>query len=43
MAFLGKVIIITGSGQGIGQCMALAYANQGGIVIIAEIDEAHCS
>lgn len=39
MAFLGKVIIITGSGQGIGQCMALAYANQGGIVIIAEIDE----
>ena len=39
MAFSGKVIVITGSGQGIGQCMALAYAQQGGIVIIAEIDE----
>lgn len=39
MTFLGKVIVITGSGQGIGQCMALAYAREGGIVIIAEIDE----
>lgn len=39
MSFLGKVIVITGSGQGIGQCMALAYAKQGGRVVIAEIDE----
>lgn len=39
MTFLGKVVIITGSGQGIGQCMALEYAKEGASVIIAEIDE----
>ena len=39
MTFLGKVVVITGSGQGIGQCMALEYARQGASVIIAEIDE----
>ena len=39
MTFSGKVIVITGSGQGIGQCMALAYARHKGIVIIAEMDE----
>lgn len=39
MAFLGKVVVITGSGQGIGQCMALEYAKEGASVIIAEIDE----
>lgn len=39
MTFAGKVVVITGSGQGIGQCMALTYANEGAIVVIAEIDE----
>lgn len=39
MTFSGKVIIVTGSGQGIGQCIALAYARHGGSVVIAEIDE----
>lgn len=39
MTFLGKVVVITGSGQGIGQCMALEYAKEGASVIIAEIDE----
>lgn len=39
MTFLGKVVIITGSGQGIGQCMALEYAKEGASVVIAEIDE----
>lgn len=39
MAFLGKVVVVTGSGQGIGQCMALEYAKEGASVIIAEIDE----
>ncbi len=39
MSFLGKVVVITGSGQGIGQCMAIEYAKEGASVIIAEIDE----
>lgn len=39
MTFSGKVVVITGSGQGIGQCMALEYAKEGASVIIAEIDE----
>ncbi len=39
MAYFGKVVVITGSGQGIGQCMALTYARERAIVIIAEIDE----
>lgn len=39
MDFLGKVVIVTGSGQGIGQCMALEYAKAGASVVIAEIDE----
>lgn len=39
MAFLGKVVIVTGSGQGIGQCMALEYAKAGASVVIAEMDE----
>lgn len=39
MDFIGKVVIITGSGQGIGHCLALAYAKEKASVIIAEIDE----
>lgn len=39
MTFLGKVVVITGSGQGIGQCMALAYAKEGASVVVAELDE----
>ncbi|MHC1747777.1 MAG: glucose 1-dehydrogenase [Cellulosilyticaceae bacterium] len=39
MDFSGKVIVITGSGQGIGACIAVEYAKRNAIVIIAEIDE----
>lgn len=39
MDFLGKVVIVTGSGQGIGHCIATEYAKKQASVIIAEIDE----
>ncbi|MDF2613582.1 MAG: 3-oxoacyl-(acyl-carrier-protein) reductase [Clostridia bacterium] len=39
MDFSGKVVIITGSGQGIGNCIAAEYAKKKARVIIAEIDE----
>lgn len=39
MDFKGKVVVITGSGQGIGHCIAVEYARRNASVIIAEIDE----
>ena len=39
MDYLGKVVIITGGGQGIGQCMAMTYAKNRASVIVAEIDK----
>lgn len=39
MDYLGKVVIVTGSGQGIGHCIATEYAKKKASVIIAEIDE----
>ncbi|HLN20326.1 MAG TPA: glucose 1-dehydrogenase [Bacteroidales bacterium] len=36
MSFSNKVVIITGSGKGIGRSVAMAYAREGAMVIIAE-------
>ena len=38
--FQDKVIIVTGAGSGIGRACSLAFADEGGSVVIADIDEA---
>ncbi|WP_420796925.1 glucose 1-dehydrogenase [Alkalihalobacterium alkalinitrilicum] len=39
MSIKGKVIIITGAANGIGQAIAQSYAEQGASVVLADIDE----
>ena len=36
----GKVVVVTGSGQGIGRAMAIGAADAGAMVVVGEIDEA---
>mgnify|MGYP000005735371 CR=1 FL=1 len=38
--FEGKVIVITGAGSGIGRTAALAFASEGGSVVVGDINEA---
>ena len=36
--FTGKTVIVTGSGKGIGRCIAEAYADEGAQVVVADIN-----
>ncbi len=38
--FVGKVVVITGAGKGLGQAAALAFAREGGAVVIGDVDDA---
>ncbi|MGL4344460.1 MAG: glucose 1-dehydrogenase [Cellulosilyticaceae bacterium] len=39
MDFMGKIVVVTGAGQGIGACIAIEYAKKNACVILAEVDE----
>jgi NAD(P)-dependent dehydrogenase (short-subunit alcohol dehydrogenase family) len=43
MNFTNKVVVVTGASNGIGKEIALAYANQGAKVVLADIDEANAN
>ena len=38
--FTGKVVVITGAGSGIGRTAALAFAREGGCVVVGDINDA---
>lgn len=40
MSLQGQVVIVTGAGQGIGRGVAMAYAELGASVVVAEVNEA---
>jgi 3-oxoacyl-[acyl-carrier protein] reductase len=43
MDFSGKIVIITGSGQGIGRAYALEFAKSGGSVVVADVNGTHAA
>lgn len=38
MNFKGKVVIVTGAGKGLGRAISVAFAREGAVVVLAEID-----
>jgi 3-oxoacyl-[acyl-carrier protein] reductase len=40
MEFQDKIVLVTGSGNGIGRAIALAFAREGASVVVVDIDEA---
>jgi NAD(P)-dependent dehydrogenase (short-subunit alcohol dehydrogenase family) len=41
--FTGKVVVITGAGKGLGRAAALAFAHEGGSVVIGDVNEAEAT
>lgn len=39
LKFKNKIVVVTGAGQGIGACISRAYAKQGAVVMMIDIDE----
>ena len=39
MNFKNKIVLITGSGSGIGKAAALAFSKEGGTIIVSDINE----
>ena len=39
MRYKDKIILITGSGSGIGKAAAIAFSKEGGTIIVSDINE----
>ncbi|HIG90363.1 MAG TPA: SDR family NAD(P)-dependent oxidoreductase, partial [Flavobacteriaceae bacterium] len=39
MKYKNKIVLITGSGSGIGKAAALAFSKEGGTIIVSDINE----
>lgn len=39
--FAGKTVLVTGAGSGIGRAAAVAFAAEGGHIVVSDVDDAH--